>query len=126
MAFDAFLQQYGWLGFFAYVIVKEIIPIFRDKFLPHKLAEAKAERDRLKRLEERAITNEEKLTEAVESMSAMMKQFSLSMTINNERLTQLIAHEKDHDRFLNDALVAMRVKIAANTQPLARNDEHAD
>lgn len=118
MAFEAFLQQYGWAGFLVYIAIKEFLPFFRDKFLPHKLSQAEAERERLRRLEERAIANEEKLSAAVESMSAMMKQFALAITVNNERLSQLIAGHTLHDRSMTDALGAMREKIAANTQPL--------
>jgi hypothetical protein len=114
MAFDAFLQQYGWVGFLTYIAVKEVLPVFRDKFLPHKLAEQKAERQRLERLEERAFQNEERQTKAVENMNIMMQQFAQAITVNNERMAQLIVGHTEHDRKLNDALISMRERVAVN------------
>jgi hypothetical protein len=114
MAFETFLQQYGWAGFIAYVVMKEILPFVRDKFIPHKMAEERAERTRLQKLEERAIQNEERQTKALEEMNAMMREFITATTTSNERMAQLIAGHALHDRSMQDALGSMREKIAAS------------
>ena len=114
MNFDTFLQQYGWAGFIAYVVVKEILPFVRDRLLPHKMAEAKAERTRLQKLEERSIQNDERQTKALEDMNDMMRQFISAIATNNERMTQLIVGHAEHARMTQDAISQMREKIASH------------
>lgn len=115
--FESFLQDKAWLGFFAYLVVKEAWPFFRDRVWPRKIAEANAERDRLKQLEERSNRSEERQTVAVENMSLSVQQMALAITTNNERLSTLISSHAEHTRFTQEAIADMRqVAILMNSK----------
>lgn len=109
VGFEAFLQQYGWLGFFFYVVVKEAWPFFRDRVWPWKMAAADTEHTRLKNLEERAAQNDERQVKAVESMSLSVHQMALAITTNNERLAQLTSNHAEHARITQDVFVHAKV-----------------
>src|SRR5512138_283737 len=114
---EASLQQYGWLGFLVYVLVKEVWPFFRDKLWPQRVEQAKAERERLKLLEDRATQIEERQTKALESLSQSTQQMALAITTNNERLTMLITGHSEHDRFTRDAVQDMRDIVVPKYKP---------
>lgn len=105
MAFDAFLQENGWIGFIVYVVVREVIPFLRDRIYPEKLREKEAERERLKRLEERQI-------KALEGMSQAVHDMALAITANNERLSRLMLDHAEHARFVQESITAMRERVA--------------
>ncbi len=117
--FEAFLQKWEWLGFLAYVIVKEVWPFFRDRVWPQKVAQENAERERLKTLEERAAQIEERQTKAFEGMSLSTQQMALAIATNNERLTTLITGHNEHDRFTREAVTDMRDRVASQ-YPVAK------
>lgn len=109
MNFEALWQQFGWLGFLGYVVVKEVWPFVRDKWWPNKIQEQSDERERVKKLEERTIRNEEKQTELLESLRNSTNNMTQGITINNERLSQMITAQTEHNRFVTDSLVALQV-----------------
>ncbi len=106
-------MTYGWWGFLGYVVVKEILPFFRDKVWPEKIKERDAERLRLQRLEERAILAEERQAKAIESMSLSSQQMALAITTENERISQMIVAQNEHARFTVDAIGDMRETVAS-------------
>lgn len=105
---EMFLQQNGWIGFLMYILWKELFPFVRDRIYPENLKRINAERDRLKKLEERAIQNDERQTRVVESMSTAVHEMALAIAANNERLSQLIISHSDHAKFTQDSITAMR------------------
>jgi hypothetical protein len=117
MMVETFLQQYGWLGFLAYLTVKEAWPFFRDRIWPQKVAAQNAERDRIQKLEDRAAEVEERQAKAIESISLSVQQMALAITTNNERLTVLITGHNEHDRFTRDAVTDMRDRVVAQYPP---------
>lgn len=107
---EMFLQQNGWIGFFIYILWKEFFPFLRDKIYPENVKRINAERDRLKKLEERTIENDERQTRVVESMSSAVHEIAIAITTNNERLSQLIVAHDSHARFVQDSIITMREK----------------
>lgn len=105
---EMFLQQNGWIGFLMYILWKELFPFVRDRIYPENLKRINAERDRLKKLEERSIQNDERQTRVVESMSTAVHEMALAIAANNERLSQLIISHSDHAKFTQDSITAMR------------------
>lgn len=118
--FESFLRENGWLGFLVYIVVKEAWPFVRDKVWPWRVSAAAADRERLKKLEDRAVSNEERQTRALESMNQTMQSVALAITTNNERMSQLIVGHADHARFTHDAISDMRETVASR-QIVKRN-----
>ena len=96
--FEVFLQNYGWLGFLAYVVIKEAWPFFRDKVWPRKAAQEDAQRASIRKLEEINVRIEERQAKVLESMSLSVQQMALAIATNNERLSQLINGHAEHAR----------------------------
>lgn len=109
-------QQYGWLGFLGYVLVREIWPFILNKFLPEKMAQAKAERLRVAQLEKRQIEMEDRQVSAIEAMSQSVQQMALAITTNNERLAALIAGHAVHAQETSNAIALIRERTAAKTR----------
>jgi len=101
-------QQYGWLGFLGYVMVREVWPFVREKVWPVKVAQAAAERERLARLEERTLAAEDRQVAAVEAMGTSVHEMTVAITTNNERLSTLIAGHSMHAQETTQAIALMR------------------
>jgi hypothetical protein len=109
---ETFLQQNGWIGFLVYILWKEFFPFVRDRVYPENLKRINAEKDRLRKLEERTVQNDERQTHVVESMGNAVHEMSMAITTNNERLSQLIVGHNDHARFVQDSIMTMRERSA--------------
>ena len=120
---ETFLQQNGWIGFLFYILWKEIFPFLRDRVFPEKVKQVNAERDRLKKLEERTIQNDERQTVIVESMTNAVHEMALAITTNNERLSQLIVSHDSHARFVQDGIMTMRERAAEHAGKNRRKDD---
>lgn len=115
---DTFLQQYGWAGFFVYIVWKEVFPFLRDSVFPERMKQEKAERERLRKLEERSAQNDERQAKAFESMSLAVHEMALAISANNERLSTLIVGHSEHARFTLDSISAMRERTAREGQKI--------
>ena len=91
-------DRYGWLGFLIYVLVKEILPLYRDKVLPARIARDKKKVDRLGKLEERQLIGEDRQTMAINAIEKSVHQMTIAIATNNERLSQLIANTLIHNQ----------------------------
>ena len=101
-------DRYGWLGFLGYVMVREVWPFMREKIWPMKVAQVKAERERLSKLEERQSKANDRQTEAIEAMGKSVHEMTVAITSNNERLSQLIAGHATHSEMVASAIALMR------------------
>jgi len=112
-SFETLFQQYGWAGFALYFLARDVFPWVRDRVYPQRVKELEAERQRLNSLEERAVKNEERHVEALETMSKSVTNMALAITTNNERLSQVITNQLEHSRFTQDAILDMRKSIGS-------------
>lgn len=106
-------QQYGLWGFLAYVLVREVWPFVGTKILPEKIAQAKAERLRVAKLEERQMNLEDRQATAIEAMSQSVQQMALAIVTNNERLSTLIAGHASHAIETTNAVALMRERTGS-------------
>ena len=86
---ETFLQQNGWIGFLIYILWKEFFPFLRDRVYPENLRRINADRERLKKLEERTLENDERQTRVIESMNNAVHEMTVAISTNNERLSVL-------------------------------------
>ena len=114
---ESLLQQYGWVGFTVYFLARDVFPWLRDRVYPQRVKEQEEERKRLNALEERAVRNEERHVEALDTMSKSVSGMALAITTNNERLSQLITNQLEHSRFTQDAIIDMRKSVGATHRP---------
>jgi len=91
-------EKYGWAGFILYVLLKEILPMYRDKILPAKISREKKKTERLSKADERSMIAEDRQNMAIEAMTKALHQMTLAITANNERLNQLIAGSLIHNQ----------------------------
>ena len=106
------LKGYGIFAIMAYLIVREVGPWLRDRVFPSYVEERKrradaetAERERLKRLEERQVAAFDKIAEVVEALQ-------ISQARTDERLLQLLGGFAQHDTETRQAIVDMRQRTA--------------
>jgi hypothetical protein len=114
---ESLLQQYGWVGFTVYFLARDVFPWLRDRVYPQRVKEQEEERKRLNALEERAVRNEERHVEALETMSKSVTGMALAITTNNERLSQVITNQLEHSRFTQDAIIDMRKSVGVKHSP---------
>lgn len=100
-------QQYGWLGFVGYVMVREVWPFVRDRVWPERVKQARTERERLNRLEERQV-------EAFEAIGKSVQDMSTAIVLNNERLSTLIASHSLHVRETTEAITLIRERVGTS------------
>ncbi|MBI5964920.1 MAG: hypothetical protein HY863_15685 [Chloroflexi bacterium] len=110
-------EKYGWVAFLLYFIVREIWPFLRDKVWPQTAANAKLEADRIRKLEDRQITLQERHAIAVEEMSKAVQSMALVITTNNERLSSLLIGFAQHSQESTAAITLMRERTARNGVP---------
>ena len=104
--------KYGWAGFLIYLTVKEVWPFLRDKVWPQSAAIAKSESERLRKIEEKQITLQERQSVAVEEMSKSVQSMALVITTNNERLSTLLIGFAQHSQESTAAITLMRERTA--------------
>lgn len=109
-------QQYGWVGFLIYVMVREVWPFIREKVWPMKIAQVKAEKQRLQNLEDRQMNAADRQVAAGEAMILAVQNMALAITTNNERLSTLIAGHAIHAQETTEAIVLMRERTGAAKQ----------
>lgn len=91
-------DKYGWLGFAAYIFLKEVWPLYRDKVLPARIARDKKKTERMSKADERVMVVEDRQSVAVEAMAKALNQMTVAISTNNERLNQLIAGSLIHNQ----------------------------
>jgi hypothetical protein len=123
---ETFLQQNGWIGFVIYIAWKELFPFVRDRIYPENMKRINAERDRLKKLEERTVQNDERQTLVVESMRDSVHEMAMVIATNNERLSQLIVDHNNHARFMQDSVAIMRERSAESSNMRRRVDDQKE
>lgn len=96
--FAVIWDKYGWVGFLLYVLVKEIMPLFRDRILPAKIASEKKKAERMSKLEERQSIAEDRQTIVIAALEKSVQQMTVAITTNNERLSILIANALIHNQ----------------------------
>jgi len=101
-------QQYGWLGFLGYVMVREVWPFVREKVWPEKIAQAKIEKQRMINLEDRQMNAVDRQVAAGEAMTLAVQNMAIAITTNNERLSTLISGHSIHAQDTVDAIMLMR------------------
>jgi hypothetical protein len=122
-----FLQKNGWLGFFLYILLERGWPFFRDYIWPERVAKQKSdakkreleqqsERDRMRVLEERQVSANERQAKAFESLQSLMQEISKAITINNERLSAMITAQGDYSRYTQETIATMRAALIAATK----------
>jgi hypothetical protein len=121
MNFEFFWQQYGWVGILGYFVVKDVWPFLRDKWWPNKVKAQDEERERVRKLEERTLKNEEKQTELLESLRNSTNNMTQGITINNERMSQMITFQTEHARFVTDSLVTL-LQVRSKRETTARKN----
>lgn len=129
----ALLRDYGWVGVIGLYFVPKVWQFFTDRFFPQKVAERKveekrrddalqAERERqalyLKSQidrDEREFTHrkevDNRIATSIENTQAVMQQMGLAITVNNERITQLISAHSRHDNFVFSAHIETKEKL---------------
>jgi hypothetical protein len=127
------LRDYGWLGVLILYFGPKAWSFLTDRLYPQRVAERKAERERqdsaLQAERERQALylksqidrdNREfahrkeidnRIAAAIEGMNASNQQMSLAITVNNERITQLISAHSRHDNFALGAHVEVKEKL---------------
>lgn len=101
-------QQYGWVGFLGYFIYREVWPFVSSKVWPEKVKQAKAERDRIAKLEERQLDAEDRQVTAIEAMGQSVHEMTVAIATNNERLSTLIAGHAIHAQETTQSIALMR------------------
>ncbi len=117
MSIETLFQQYGWVGFTVYFLARDVFPWLRDRVYPQRVKAYEEERKRLNALEERAVKNEERHVEALETMSKSVTSMALAITTNNERLAQVVTNQLEHSRFTQDAIMDMRKSVGPRHAP---------
>ncbi len=129
----AALRDYGWVGVIILYFVPKVWQFFTDRFFPQKIAERKVEekrRDDALQAEREAralllrsqIEREAKefehrtgidtrIAASIENMGTAIQQMGLAITVNNERITQLISAHSRHDNFVFTAHVETKEKL---------------
>lgn len=105
-------DRYGWLGFLVYVMIREVWPFLREKVWPVKVAQAKAEKQRLVNLEDRQMNAADRQVAAGEAMILAVQNMALAITTNNERLSTLIAGHSLHATETTEAIMLMRERTS--------------
>lgn len=120
---ETFLQQNGWVGFLIYILWKEFFPFLRDRVFPENIKRVNAERDRLKKLEERTIQNDERQTRVIESMNNAVHEMTVAISTNNERLSVLSINHNEHARFVQESITVMRERSAEQAGMKRRKED---
>jgi hypothetical protein len=120
---ETFLQQNGWIGFLIYILWKELFPFLRDRVYPENVRRINADRERLKKLEERTLENDERQTRIIESMNSAVHEMTVAITTNNERLSVLSINHSDHARFVQESIVTMRERSAEQAGMKRRKED---
>jgi len=120
---ETFLQQNGWIGFLIYILWKEFFPFLRDRVYPENLRRINADRERLKKLEERTLENDERQTRVIESMNNAVHEMTVAISTNNERLSVLSINHNEHARFVQDSITIMRERSAEQAGMKRRKED---
>lgn len=133
MDLPTLLQNYGWLGVLILWLAPKVWQFVTDRLYPQKVAEKKreeerrdgalqAERERQALYLKSQIDRDERefehrkeidnrIATAIEGTHSVTQQMSLAITVNNERITQLISAHSRHDNFTLGAHVELKEKM---------------
>jgi hypothetical protein len=127
------LRDYGWVGVVIILFAPKLWHFLTDRFYPQKVAERnkeekrrddalQAEREARALLLKSQIEREGKefehrtsidnrIAAALENTTTVIQQMGLAITVNNERITQLISAHSRHDNFVFSAHVETKEKL---------------
>jgi hypothetical protein len=110
------LQDYGWFGILIYFFIKEVSPFVMNKVFPERAAALAAKRATDALLLKTQIERDEKEAEfrrrQEERTTTAIENMSLGITVNNERLNQLITGVSGLSSFTQEAVGDMREAVA--------------
>jgi hypothetical protein len=130
-AFDAFVDKFGLLlGMVVYILLKDVIPFIKEKWLParmqadseeraSRLAELSEERKWHRQMESERLEEMKKLTETVQAINLNLAQLNAEtssirigeeMIVDNQRT--IIDKQDDHHNATMDAIGEMREEVA--------------
>src|SRR5512146_2427151 len=96
---EAQLQNYGFWGVVAWIILRDVIPPIVNKVWPRHIQAEQSEREWQHRQEERIASAMEKMT--------------LAITANNERMSQVVSLLEKHDLYTINAVTEMKERVTA-------------
>lgn len=127
------IRDYGWLGVVVLYFGPRVWHFITDRLYPQKVAERKREEERrddaLQAERERQALYlksqidrddrefshrkeiDNRIATSIENTQAVIQQMSLAITVNNERITQLISAHSRHDNFSLGAHVEIKEKM---------------
>lgn len=91
------LQNYGFWGVVAWIILRDVIPPIVNKVWPKHIQAEQSEREWQHKQEERIVSAMEKMT--------------LAITANNERMSQVINLLERHDAYTVTAVTEMKERV---------------
>lgn len=113
MTLVQFIETYGALvGLGIFIFIEKLWPFFVKRFWPQKVKEQEHQYETDKELRMRQFDIEDRQVKAIEGINEAIQAMSTAITINNERLSNLIAGHAEHAAATQQAMAEMRVKIA--------------
>jgi hypothetical protein len=127
------IRDYGWLGVIVLYFGPKFWHFLTDRLYPQRVAERKreeerqdsslqAERERQAILLKSQLEREDRefkhrkeidnrIATSIEGLNTAMQQMGLAITVNNERITQLISAHSRHDNFTLGSHVELKEKM---------------
>lgn len=112
---DTFLhlvQNYGILGLLLYVVLKDAVPFFIEKVWPEKAKESHAKQQLEISYQKHQMEMDEREINAIEKMSNAVDRMAREITVNNERLSTLLASHYEHSADMREAVEHMKITSA--------------
>lgn len=96
-------DTYGPYGVALYIVGFQLWPFFRDKYFPTWTRRRLSDIEHERKIEERGVA-------AYERIAASMESTHMYITVQNEKLNNLLTLHLEHDRFLKESLMHMSQK----------------
>lgn len=107
-------DTYGPYGVALYIVGFQLWPFLRDKYFPSRIRARLNDEDHTRKIEERGVA-------AYERIAASMESTHMYITVQNEKLNNLLTLHLEHDRFLKESLMHMgREKAIIKTKRAPR------
>jgi hypothetical protein len=103
------IHDYGWTGVVFWLLVRDIIPFFKDHLFPATIAERKRQQEFRYKMEERTVLAQELLAKGVEGINK-------TLVVTNERMSVLEDTITRHDKATNDAITLMRERTQSGSR----------
>lgn len=111
--FKMLWDSYGPYGVALYIIFFQLWPFFRDKYFPTWTRRRLSDIDHERKMEERGVA-------AYERIAASMESTHMYITVQNEKLNNLLALHLEHDRFYKESIlhvIPKQTKIKKSRAP---------